>query len=276
MSTPSSTAADPAAADAASAADAAADAHAAPPGRPSGRLAAALSGLAVPARALVNPVDGVPPAVSEGRWAPPLALAAGAAALAGAVFALRWDVEPAVVARLAQAGELAKVTEQELLEQVQVAGRTRLVGGVAAGLALVPLKALGMAAVLGFTGWLLGVKGAFQRLLAAVSVGLLPVALGQVLFALCALRQGGLSEAQAAVLLPSHLGAFFPQAPQKLAGALAAVDFFNLWSVALVGLGFATATGMRRGRAVLLAAALYALYVGVFVLGLPGMAGGRS
>jgi hypothetical protein len=52
------------------------------------------------------------------------------------------------------------------------------------------------------------------------------------------------------------------------------VDFFNLWSVGLLGLGFSSATGMRRSRALLLAAVLYAMYVGVFMVGLPAMAAG--
>ena len=53
-----------------------------------------------------------------------------------------------------------------------------------------------------------------------------------------------------------------------------AVDFFKLWTVGLLGLGFAAVTGMRRGWALLVVFVLYAMYVGVFMIGLPGMTAG--
>ncbi|MCI0573016.1 MAG: YIP1 family protein [Myxococcaceae bacterium] len=220
-------------------------------------------------------MDGVPAAVSSSRWAVPLVMVALATALSGAAFALRWDSAPSVVTELQQSGELTRLTEQEILEKIQVASRTQLVGGVAKGVFVIPFFVLAVAALLAAAGWLFGARGRFAQLFTASAVAFLPVGLYHLLFAVCALRQNGLSEAQAKVLLPSHLGAFLTASP-KLASALAMADFFNVWSVVLLGLGFSAATGMRKGRALLLCAVMFAMYVGVFLVGLPGMSGGRS
>ena len=61
---------------------------------------------------------------------------------------------------------------------------------------------------------------------------------------------------------------------------LRGVDFFNLWSAGLLGLGFSAATGMSRGRALVFGFVLYVLFAGVVFVGVPGMmaakAGGAS
>jgi len=58
------------------------------------------------------------------------------------------------------------------------------------------------------------------------------------------------------------------------ARAASSLDFFALWSAALLGLGFSAASGLSRPRGLLVGLALYALYAGVFLVGLPGMGGG--
>lgn len=234
-----------------------------------------MSTYLLPARTLVDPVASVPHAVSAHRWVWPLTLLVLASVLAGVAFALRWDAAPEVIRGLQAAGELGGMTEQDVLDKVRVAGRTRLVMGVAQGLFLMPLLVLLVAVALKLTGWLLGTSGKFKSLFTAASVGFLPVALSKLILALALLRQGPISEKQAEGLLASHLGAFLEVSP-KLAGAASAVDFFALWGVALLALGFSEATGMRKGRAMLLVVVLYALYVGVFLVGMPGMQGGRS
>jgi hypothetical protein len=148
------------------------------------------------------------------------------------------------------------------------------VGGIAKGVFVMPLLALVLAAALWVAGWLFETPAPFARLMAAAALALLPVALYHLIFALCALAQHSLSLARVPELVPSSLAVLEGLSP-KLKKALGAVDFFNLWSVGLLGLGFSSATGMRRGRALLLCFVLYAMYVGVFSLGLPElMAGG--
>jgi hypothetical protein len=132
---------------------------------------------------------------------------------------------------------------------------------------------LALAAVLWFTAWLFGTPGAFGKMMAVASIAMLPIALYHLIFALCASAQFSMTEARVDTLVPSSLAVLEGLSP-KVQKLLKAVDFFNLWSVGLLGLGFSSATGMRRGRALLLAAVLYAMYVGVFTVGLPAMGGG--
>jgi hypothetical protein len=229
-----------------------------------------MSTYLLPARTLVDPVASVPKAVSTHRWVWPLTLLVLASVAAGVAFALRWDAAPEVIRELQSGGELGGMTEQDVLDKVRVAGRTRLVAGVAQGLFLMPLLVLLVAVALKFTGWLLGTPGKFKSLFTAASVGFLPLALSKLILALALLRQGPLSAKQAEELLASHLGVFLDVGP-KFARAVSAVDFFALWGVALLGLGFSEATGMKKGRAMLLVVVLYALYVGVFLVGIPGV-----
>jgi hypothetical protein len=74
--------------------------------------------------------------------------------------------------------------------------------------------------------------------------------------------------------VPSSLAVLDGLSP-KMERVLRGVDFFNLWSVVLLGLGFSAATGMSRARAVVLGCALYLMFVGVVLVGLPGMAAAK-
>jgi hypothetical protein len=109
--------------------------------------------------------------------------------------------------------------------------------------------------------------------MSAAALAMLPIALYHLIFALCALAQHSLSETRVMDLVPSSLAALDGLSP-KMAKVLRGVDFFNLWSVVLLGLGFSSATGMSRGRSVLLFVVLYILFVGVFFIGVPAMMAG--
>lgn len=226
------------------------------------------------ARALVDPLEGVSAAVAARRWAVPLSLLVVAASVSGAAFAARWDAAPQVVRDLAASGELARSSEREVQEVVERAERVRLVTGVARGVFLVPLLVLLVAVVLKLCGWLLDAPAPFAACLTAASIAGVPIALFHLAFAAAALRQPALSEAQAQVLLPSSLLALAPRAAAKLARVLSAVDFFNLWAVLLLGLGFSQAAGVRRVGGVVLAFTLYVAFAGAFLIGLPGLTGG--
>lgn len=99
-------------------------------------------------------------------------------------------------------------------------------------------------------------------------MALLPIALYHLIFTVCVLAQHEMSPERVGELVPSSLAVLDGLSP-KLKRVLGAVDFFNLWTVLLLGLGFAAATGMRRGRALLLSGALYLMYSGIFMIGLP-------
>lgn len=231
-----------------------------------------MSALSLPARTLIDPVDTVPVAVRERRWALPLLFLVLTAVFSSVMVWLRWEAEPDVIAQLQRTGMIRAMSEQAIQDKVALQGRIALVSGVTMGLLGVPLLVLLVAVFLKFTGWLIGRSGTFKDLFAAVSVGSLPLALGQLGLGIALLRQPRLSMKQIQELLPRDLGAFV-DVPARFVGVAQAVDFFTLWSVALVGLGFAAATQMRRWRALLLVGFLYALFVGVVRIGLAGSGG---
>jgi len=194
--------------------------------------------------------------------------------LSAVVLYYRWDATSAVVGQLTMTGEISRVTEQELIDQIATAQRKALVGGVAKGVLLMPLFAFLIAVALKFTGWLMGQKALFARCFAAAAVGMLPLAVYHLVLAAVAFNQFSVTDTQLETLVPSAVSAFFPRVSPNVGRLLATLDFFNLWSAALLGLGFAAASGMRKGRGVLLGIVLYVLYAGVFIVGLPGMMGG--
>lgn len=230
-----------------------------------------MTSLVQPARVLVDPIDGMGTAIEARRWVWPLVLLAACVALSGAAFALRWDATPAVLQKLQMAGDLSRLSEAELSDEITTATRKALVGGIAKGVFVMPFLTLLLACVLWVCTWLFGTRAAFGRLMAVAAIALLPVALYHLIFAGCALAQYSLSETRALTLVPSSLAALLPGLSPKAQRAASAVDFFNLWSVGLMGLGFSVATGMRRGRALLLSVVLYAMYSGVFTIGLPAI-----
>jgi hypothetical protein len=231
-----------------------------------------MTSLVQPARVLVDPLDGVGAAIEARRWVWPLLFLCLSVSLSGTAFALRWDSAPATVQRLQMSGELARYSETELADEIQTASRKALVGGIAKGVFVMPLQVLLLAAVLWFAAWLFGSTAPFGRMMTVAAIAMLPITLYHLIFAGCAAAQHSMT---LATLVPSNLAVLEGLSP-KLKRVLGAVDFFNLWSVGLLGLGLSSATGMRRGRALLLAVALYAMYVGVFMIGLPAMGGGQG
>lgn len=229
-----------------------------------------MSTYTLPAKALVDPVTTVPRVIGEQRWLLPLLLLVVTSIAAGVAFAARWDAGPDTISGLQRSGQLMGMTEQDIADKVQLAERTALVGGVASGLFLSPLLVLLVTVALKFAGWLCGTSGTFKALFTAASVGFLPLALKNAIVAVSLLRQPAVSADQAAKLLPSNLGAFV-EVPAWATQAATQLDFFALWSVGLLGLGFSAATGMRKGRALALLVLLFVLYVGVVHVGLPGM-----
>lgn len=232
-----------------------------------------MTALVQPARVLVDPIDGMGAAIEARRWVWPLLFLCLSVSLSGTAFALRWDAGPATIQRLEESGDMSRYSESELSDEIQTTARKALVGGIAKGVFVTPLKVLLLAAVLWLAAWLFGTPTAFGRLMTVAAIAMLPIALYHLIFAACAAAQFSMSEARVETLVPSSLAALQGLSP-KLQKVLGAVDFFNLWSVGLLALGFSSATGMRKSRALLLALALYLMYVGVFTIGLPAMGGG--
>jgi Yip1 domain len=233
-----------------------------------------MSSLVQPARVLVDPLDATGAAVEARRWFWPLVLLIVSVSASGTAFSVRWDAGPAVVQELQMAGKLGQMTETEISDEIQTASRKALVGGIAKGLFVMPLQVVLLAAVLWLCGWLFDTSASFGRLMSVAALAMLPIALYHLIFTVCALAQYSLSQERMAELVPASLAVLQGLSP-KVKKVLAAVDFFNLWSVGLMGLGFSAATGMRRSRALLLCLTLYLLFVGVFSIGLPVLMAGE-
>jgi hypothetical protein len=233
-----------------------------------------MSSLVQPARVLLDPLDATGAAVEARRWVWPLLILVLCVSASGTAFSLRWDAGPAVIQELQLSGKLGSMTETEISEEIQTATRKALVGGIAKGVFVMPLLALVLAAALWVLGWLFETRAPFARLMSAAVLALLPIALYHLIFTVCALAQHSLSAARVEDLVPSSLAVLSGLTP-KVQKLLRGVDFFNLWSVGLLALGFSSATGMRRSRALLLFGVAYVLFVGVSV-GLPELMAGGS
>ncbi|MEN9796591.1 MAG: hypothetical protein RL653_287 [Pseudomonadota bacterium] len=230
-------------------------------------------GLSSTLRVLVDPWDGVRPFLDGGRWAAAVVLLCLGTALAGTAVGLRWNAAPAVTAELRAEGEASKTSEQELQELVARKQRTKLVAGVADGLFGVPFRLGALAVALWFVAWLMGRSLPLGKAWQVAALAAVPVALAQFALAAAVFRQGALELKQVEGLLPSHLGAWL-QAEGARAELYRAVDLFQLWAVGLMGLGFAEGVGLSRTRGLLLSVFLFALYVGVFRVGVPGLLSG--
>lgn len=235
-----------------------------------------MSSVLQPARVLVDPVDGVPSAVEAGRFGLPMVALMAAVCSHAVAWFFRWDATQMVVGNLVMSGDLAKSTEVEIADAIHQAERLALVGGLAKGIFLMPLFILLFAVAVKLTGWLIGKSIAFGKAFTAVAIGLLPIAVYHLVFAVVTLGQHAVTEGMRESLVPSSLAQIVQGVGPELTRVLSAVDFFNLWAAVLIGLGFAEGTGMRRSRGVVVGLVLYVLFAGVFIIGLPGMAAGRG
>ncbi|HEY8211286.1 MAG TPA: YIP1 family protein [Myxococcaceae bacterium] len=233
-----------------------------------------MASLAQPAKVLADPVDGVALAVENARFGLPIVAAMVTGCLASVAHYVRWDSAASVIGELTSSGQLARSTESEIVEAIQTAERVSLIGGLAKAIFITPILMLLLGVALKLTAWLLDRKAPFARCFTAGALAFLPLSVGRLALALVTISQASVSDRQMATLLPSSLAVVFPSLSPAAARAASAADFFALWSAALLGLGFSAATGLSRVRGLLVGVLLYALYVGVFLLGIPGMGTG--
>ncbi|MBK7858765.1 MAG: YIP1 family protein [Archangiaceae bacterium] len=223
-------------------------------------------------KTLIDPVDGVPRAVEGRHWVLPMIALCLAVSFSGLAFAWRLDASAQVLSKLEMSGELTKSSEREIGEEIDQAHRVALVGGAAKGIFLMPLALLFTALALKVAAWLLGKKLLFSQAFTIAAVAFLPIAVFHLLFGLVALKQAVVTVAMAKELVPSSLSFLAPPGAMKVARGLSQLDFFNLWSAMLLGLGLAAGTRLSRPRGLGLGLLLYAMLSAVQV-GLPGLVG---
>jgi hypothetical protein len=230
-------------------------------------------------RTLLAPERGLGEAVGRRRVATALGVATLAALLYAAVLVPRIDYQAVAAAKLerGERGEAgaAEVTQHAREEAVATARKLGHVSGFA-GAALGPSVAALLASAFLFMGFrVAGARPGFKETLSATAHGLLPAFVSPLLAIPAVLARGQLAPDEAARLLPSSLAALAPAAPPPLAAALSAIDVFSLWSLALVALGMARASGASRRRAFAVTIVLFLAYVAlVKVVPAAAMAGG--
>lgn len=229
-----------------------------------------LGSFAASLRALVDPMEGVGLAVAARRWGAALFLVCACTALSQAAVAIRLDTGREVIPQIAAAGELTKVSEREIAEKVEQAQRVAMVGGVAKGLFLVPLLVLLLAVALKIALWLVGKKGTFAACFTTAAIAWLPMAVFHAVVGASALNQPSVAPAKKGELVVTSLDALLGL--QGLSARVGkAFDFFNLWTVLLLGLGLAAAAGLTRLKGVALACAVYLLFSAVAFVAAPGL-----
>lgn len=224
----------------------------------------------VAGRALLDPLAGVPSSVDGRRWLLPLLLVALAVTFSQVSYALQLDTGRTVIPQLARGGDLQKISEREIADKVQQAQRVALVLGVAKGVAAVPLAILFLALALKLAAWIFVRPVPFAAAFTIAAVGALPIAVYHLVYATALWQQDFVTVRSAEALVPSSLAHWKPMTGAAKR-ALLAVDFFNLWSALLVGLGLGKAMGVRAWKGALLGLFLYLLFAAAFLVGLPGL-----
>ena len=75
----------------------------------------------------------------------------------------------------------------------------------------------------------------------------------------------------AAELLPTSLAALIHDAAPRMRRVYTLIDVINLWIAGLIGIGFSAATAWQHSRGIALSFALYLLFAGALLVGLPGL-----
>jgi hypothetical protein len=228
-------------------------------------------------RTLVTPARGLAEAVGRRRAATALGVATLVALLHAAVLVPRLDYEAVAAARLERRGpEAGETTPHQREEAVATARKLGYVAGWA-GAALGPSFAALVAAAFLFVGFrVAGTKPAFRETFSATAHGLLPAFLAPFLAIPAILARGVVAPDEAARLLPSSLAALAPKVAPPLAAALSAVDLFSIWSVGLVALGMARASGASPRRALTVTIVLFLAYVALVRVVPAALAGGSG
>jgi hypothetical protein len=211
---------------------------------------------------LAAPGRGLAEAVTRRRAATALCVATLAALLHAWAIVPRIDYQAVAASKLERAGpEAGETTAHQREEAVQTARKLGQIAGWG-GAALGPtVLALAAAAFL-FVGFrVAGTRPAFRETFAATAHGLLPSFLAPLLAIPAVLARGVIPPDEASRVLPSSLAALVPRAAPPLVAALSAVDLFSIWSLVLVALGMARASGASRRRAFAVTIVLFVSYV---------------
>lgn len=224
---------------------------------------------------LLEPSRGLAAAAARRSALPPILAATAASLLLALALVPRLDLasgaEAALDAAPQEEAPSSPHERQVKIDQARKLGTVMAYGGALFGPAL---SALGAAAALFLAIRLAGARAPFRPTLAVAAWGLLPLAARDLLTVPAALARASVAPEHAATLLPSSLAALLPAAaPPRLAAALAGLDLFALWAVALVATGLAIVAAVSRRRALAVVAVLWLCLLLLTRVALPGFAG---
>ena len=230
------------------------------------------AGVACVFATLLWPDRAVPRSVSEGRYGAALLAVILTSGLAAAAIGLRIDVTPLVLPDFPPPGagdalgapkedSSTVMSDRELADKADTRRKIEQVMlGLGAGLGN-PVKLFALALGLYLLGRYVGGKPTVRRTMAAATHAALPGAVKSCIVAVAVFRRATIVPAELeAVVLPSTIApASSPVATRLLAG----VDPFLLWSVVLLGLGFATAAQVSRKKAFFSVVVVFLLFLAI-------------
>lgn len=204
--------------------------------------------------ALVAPDAGMERQARVGKPGLAVLLAFACALFAAFAYASRVDARSITLQKLEKAGQLATMSDRQVLDETQNAERLFQVTRVAQGALETPFLLLGGALAVVVLVWFLRGRVKGRAVFPVAAAALLPNAVANLLDGITALRHETLPPA-AATLAPRNLAGLFASLGHPLSGAVlklgTAFDFFSLWAAVLMGFGVAAAGDVPVRRALI-------------------------
>lgn len=170
------------------------------------------------------------------------------------------DTEATIRARMAERGtELSDEQIERIVEQSEKFTRFAPAIGIVVG----PIAWFIMAAIFFVLLKMVGSDADYVKSLSTAIHAYWPASVVQlVLTSVLIQRMGKMPQNELANVVKSHLGVFLsPDAPAWLAAAASTINIFNIWTVVLLIIGFATVGKISRGRAAVVALVPWAVWL---------------
>jgi hypothetical protein len=158
------------------------------------------------------------------------------------------DTEATIRASLEERGR--ELTDGQIENAVEQTEKVKKFGPII-GLVVAPIAWVIMAAVFFVMLKLAGSDSDYQSALSTTLHGYWPpTAVALVLTAILVQRVGRVPQNEIANVVKANLGAFLsPDSPAWLTGAASTISIFNIWTVVLLIIGFATVGKLSKGKA---------------------------
>ncbi len=223
------------------------------------------------AAALVAPERGLRAIADRRRFVAPLVAATAISLGFAAVLVPRADFERAATEALERRPDASDVSPHDREVALAQARKVGTFTTYAAALLEPAARALVAALCTWMAFRLAAARVPFLPTFAVMSWAFLPLALRTLLTVPALLRMDRVAPDAASAVLPSSLATAVPAtAPLALRGLAGGLDLFALWALVLAGIGMAQAARVSRARALTIVAALFAAFVLLHDVALPG------